>query len=280
MKSLVLLQLGAIIGTASAFFEGVQSFGDRKYDLTALSTLNVRDLEKTPPTETETNWYFSPSGEIDKNYECPAGSQVCGIKYVIMEDKTMLKTEVIPVAGDFNEFKSGVKVTELPNSGGIHVSLTGGQWGSYEDLSAELDFICDKDVGRNDNIKLISWDGKQLKIETRSPFACPQPRRDGDNDDNNDNRGGDKNRDQPGSTGGGVSFGSIIKWMFIIGILLLVFVFAARAFIDYRRYGVTGLDLLPQSDTIRDLPYLVRDFFRKIANTFAGGPSRGGYSAV
>lgn len=39
-------------------------------------------------------------------------------------------------------------------------------------------------------------------------------------------------------------------------------------------------DLLPHSDTIRDLPYLLKDFVRRVISTVQGGGSRGGYSAV
>lgn len=53
------------------------------------------------------------------------------------------------------------------------------------------------------------------------------------------------------------------------------------AFLNYSRYGAgSGWDLLPHSDTLRDLPYLVRDFTNHVISTLKGSSSRGGYSAV
>lgn len=40
-------------------------------------------------------------------------------------------------------------------------------------------------------------------------------------------------------------------------------------------------DLLPHSDTIRDIPYLLKDWARRVIGTLQGRSSgRGGYSAV
>ena len=66
------------------------------------------------------------------------------------------------------------------------------------------------------------------------------------------------------------------------------------AFLNYSRYGAgSGWDLLPHSDTLRDMyhppfyyllicrPYLLRDFVNHVISTVkGGGSSRGGYSAV
>jgi hypothetical protein len=38
------------------------------------------------------------------------------------------------------------------------------------------------------------------------------------------------------------------------------------------------MDLLP--DIIRDIPYIAKDFARKVMGTVQGGGSRGGYAAV
>lgn len=52
------------------------------------------------------------------------------------------------------------------------------------------------------------------------------------------------------------------------------------SWLNYNRYGARGWDLLPHGDTIRDVPYLFRDWSRKVVETVQGGRSRGGYSAV
>lgn len=51
------------------------------------------------------------------------------------------------------------------------------------------------------------------------------------------------------------------------------------SWLNYNRYSARGWDLVPHSDTIRDLPYLFRDWIRRVVETVQGG-SRGGYSAV
>jgi hypothetical protein len=52
------------------------------------------------------------------------------------------------------------------------------------------------------------------------------------------------------------------------------------SWLNYNRYGARGWDLLPHGDAIRDIPYIMKDFGRRVVTTVQGGGSRGGYSAV
>lgn len=52
------------------------------------------------------------------------------------------------------------------------------------------------------------------------------------------------------------------------------------SWLNYNRYGARGWDLLPHGDTIRDVPYLLKDWMRRVMSTVQGGGSRGGYAAV
>jgi len=52
------------------------------------------------------------------------------------------------------------------------------------------------------------------------------------------------------------------------------------SWLNYNRYGARGWDLLPHGDTLRDIPYLMKDLIRRILNTLQSTGSRGGYSAV
>ena len=52
------------------------------------------------------------------------------------------------------------------------------------------------------------------------------------------------------------------------------------SWLNYNRYGARGWDLLPHGDTIRDVPYLLKDWGRRVVDTVQGGGARGGYSAV
>jgi hypothetical protein len=52
------------------------------------------------------------------------------------------------------------------------------------------------------------------------------------------------------------------------------------SWLNYNRYGARGWDLVPHGDALRDIPYIAKDFARKVAGTVQGGGSRGGYAAV
>lgn len=52
------------------------------------------------------------------------------------------------------------------------------------------------------------------------------------------------------------------------------------SWLNYNKYSARGWDLLPHSETIRDIPYLLRDWMRRVVNTVQGGGSRGGYSVL
>lgn len=52
------------------------------------------------------------------------------------------------------------------------------------------------------------------------------------------------------------------------------------SWLNYNRYGARGWDLLPHGDSIRDVPFLLKDWLRRALNTVQGSGSRGGYSAV
>lgn len=85
--------------------------------------------------------------------------------------------------------------------------------------------------------------------------------------------------------GGGDGKDESKHWGFFTWIIILVFLGAAAyiifgSWLNYTRYGARGWDLLPHGDTIRDVPYLLQDWVRKLVQTIQGGGSRGGYSAV
>ncbi|KAF3766050.1 hypothetical protein M406DRAFT_231604, partial [Cryphonectria parasitica EP155] len=74
-------------------------------------------------------------------------------------------------------------------------------------------------------------------------------------------------------------------WGFFTWLVILVFLGTASylifgSWLNYNRYGARGWDLLPHGDTLRDIPYLLKDWTRRVLNTVQGTGSRGGYSAV
>ncbi|KAJ3474087.1 hypothetical protein NLG97_g9999 [Lecanicillium saksenae] len=69
-------------------------------------------------------------------------------------------------------------------------------------------------------------------------------------------------------------------WLIIVGFLGTAAYLIFGSWLNYNRYGARGWDLLPHGDTIRDIPYLLKDWIRRVLNTVQGAGSRGGYSAV
>ena len=74
-------------------------------------------------------------------------------------------------------------------------------------------------------------------------------------------------------------------WGFFTWFIVIVFTLTGAylifgSWLNYSRYGAQGWDLVPHGDTIRDVPYLLKDWIRRILNTLQGSGSRGGYAAV
>jgi len=93
------------------------------------------------------------------------------------------------------------------------------------------------------------------------------------------------------SKGGGGSSSPSAHWGFFTWLLIIIFLATAAylvfgSWLNYSKNGARGWDLLPHSDTIRDVPYLLRDWARRVIDTFSSGgsiqlgSSRGGYAAV
>jgi len=127
-----------------------------------------------------------------------------------------------------------------------------GSKGKCEDSDASLRFCgYQQEDGAKD--KKI----QTLRLEWRTEYAC---------------------EDAPPADGG--SHWGFFGWFFIILFLAIATYLIFGSWLNYNRYGARGWDLLPHGDTIRDIPYIAKDFARKVAGTVQGGGSRGGYAAV
>ncbi|KAI1106387.1 autophagy-related protein 27 [Jackrogersella minutella] len=103
-----------------------------------------------------------------------------------------------------------------------------------------------------------------LRLTWYSKYAC----------ENRDDDGSDDSGEKPSP-----------HWGFFTWVVILVFLGTAAylifgSWLNYNRYGARGWDLIPHGDTIRDIPYLLKDWTRRVLNTVQGSGSRGGYSAV
>ncbi|KAK6203727.1 type II membrane protein [Pestalotiopsis sp. IQ-011] len=105
-----------------------------------------------------------------------------------------------------------------------------------------------------------------LRLTWKTKYACQK--RDG-------GAGDDKPvGDQPSSHWG------LFTWFVILVFLGTASYLIFGSWLNYNRYGARGWDLLPHGDTIRDIPYLMKDWTRRVISTVQGSGSRGGYAAV
>ncbi|WKT38499.1 hypothetical protein QSH57_000317 [Fusarium oxysporum f. sp. vasinfectum] len=123
---------------------------------------------------------------------------------------------------------------------------------------------------KHDNASLIwnSFDVEEkarvLRLTWYTKYACEK----------SEDNGGSGDDDSSSSHWGFFTWFIIIAFLGIAGYLIF------SSWINFTRYGARGWDLLPHSDTIRDIPYLLKDWIRRVLNTVQGTGSRGGYSAV
>ena len=147
------------------------------------------------------------------------------------------------------------------------------QYGSMQRRDDEDDDDDDDgkpDLGHLDddkNLKFISYkkedDMEVLRLQWKTKFACEGAT------DNKDPDDGDK------AAGWG-----FFTWFIIIVFLLAAAYIIFGSWLNYNRYGARGWDLIPHGDTIRDIPYIIKDWGSSMAERLRGGDSRGGYSAV
>jgi hypothetical protein len=253
--------------------------------------------------------------------DCPNGTSICSVRRLhnIKDDVTEI-IDVIPIAGDFLHENRELKPlwTRLKNSpssgdegkeglrGEFHGGLkkTGPNLKQTRPQKAIIEFLCDTDrtglegltplekgadskrvMRRADekddkkdeaekpsegaSLKLVSYRSDAddtmdiLRLEWKTKFACEE-----------------------NGAGSSAHYG-FFTWILIIFFLLTATYLIFGGWMNYSRNGARGWDLLPHSDTIRDLPYLFRDWGRKVIDTFSGGSggirlgsSRGGYAAV
>ncbi|KAL8969730.1 MAG: hypothetical protein Q9183_001859 [Haloplaca sp. 2 TL-2023] len=253
---------------------------------------------------------------VPKEEDCPNGSRVCGIERLINTfENTTSFLAAIPIAGAYTLHGGGeldTEITRLKTSPspedrekeGFRIQLHGQKYPEKNgiDHKAVITFLCQHkaeersdterhrksevlkardddeeedhsatseitDDGHGGQLKYQSFekvgDEKVLSMEWRTPYACE------------DSKGGDRDDDGKGSGHWG-----FFTWFIIIIFLAVAAYLIFGSWLNYNRYSARGWDLIPHSETIRDIPYIFKDWMRRVMNTLQGGGSRGGYSAV
>ncbi|RMY79348.1 hypothetical protein D0863_00101 [Hortaea werneckii] len=125
------------------------------------------------------------------------------------------------------------------------------------DKGKSLEFISyktEEDMGEDKGVLRLKWNTR---------FACE----------------GQAGKPSGGSSKGGSHWG-FFTWFIIILFLLTAAYIIFGSWLNYNRYGARGWDLLPHGDTIRDVPYIVKEWAGDMVDRMKGSDSRGGYSAV
>ncbi|EXJ66261.1 uncharacterized protein A1O5_10413 [Cladophialophora psammophila CBS 110553] len=307
----LLLSLSHLAASVSIDCHHIRVDG-KKFDLSKLAgrhSVNVHDASR-PPAEYNTTWTIDLCAPLKKlegirdQDQCPGGTRVCGVvrSWNPADDpeKKHIEVEnVIPVAGNF-ESSTGAsldpKVSRLKaqdsNSDGLQIELNGGNYNNMKQ-KAVVQLTCDKDRTGNEekrkrslkrdgedtdkdkdkeeqpstsSLTFVSYgkvEGKDkievLRLNWRTKYAC---------EDYADS-------DEARKSGWG-----FFTWFVLIAFLGIAAYLIFGSWLNYNRYGARGWDLLPHGDTIRDIPYLFKDWSRKVIDTVSGGGTRGGYSAV
>ncbi|APA15970.1 hypothetical protein sscle_16g107400 [Sclerotinia sclerotiorum 1980 UF-70] len=251
-------------------------------------------------------------------HECPGGTRVCGITHVINEEEGSDATQqIVPFAGELENYGGGpldAKLERLSNSkshsdadkDGLRVELGGGFIGRGKNKrpqKAIVEFICDANrtglenlwvppepknkpkenlnereekgsdevIGAPSNDSSLQFfrldkdkgDADILRLTWRTKYACENgPKDSGDSDNKKSSHWG------------------FFTWFIIVAFLSIAAYLIFGSWLNYNRYGARGWDLLPHGDTIRDVPYLLKDWSRRVLSTVQGDGSRGGYAAV
>lgn len=256
--------------------------------------------------------------DAKKGERCPSGTRVCAKKWNYRGSDTPYLDTVVPIAGEYTTSHGAnrgldPKFTRLKGSAGnsderegILVELHGGKYpddSSGVTQKAIIEFLCDKDVTGNEGFE----DEKSIVDATQ--YQSMQKRAD-DDEGKPELPDLDKGKSlefrsykledetqvlrlrwkskyacEGMADSGGGSSDKTKGWGFFTWFIIIVFLLAAAyiifgSWLNYNRYGARGWDLIPHGDTIRDIPYIVKDWTTGIADKLKGQNSRGGYSAV
>ncbi|KAK9473190.1 autophagy-related protein 27 [Dipodascopsis tothii] len=271
---------------ATALFDCEPVLNRVLYNLTALAgPHSIMVTRETPPTTSFMTWTFDLCRPLELNpsvgvgLQCPQGTQVCGIHRLQYPGKKPVIYEIIPAAGDLPG-PSHTNIVEFVDYNdtdvvreGLRIDLTGGHWGDVKAIDTQLELICDVSVPAHESWDIAvngtdtpgllfqSWDEHTLRLHWHTPYAClssfynPPP--------------------SPSL------LWRFFKTVFTISLTVSGLYLLANVYQTYRRRGTVSFQhLLPSQETIRDIPFIVRDVVRKVGSGFSASTSRSGFSAL
>ncbi|KAK6540116.1 hypothetical protein TWF694_008940 [Orbilia ellipsospora] len=278
LSTLLLLPI-SILADSTGFTGEVESDGV-KFNFKELKQHSVVvEFKETNPMH-KTTYTINPLGKIEwdkdthKDDQCPDGTQVCMVTRAWHDDKPDEHAASVIATADISE-ESKPEYSTMRDADrkliGLNVTLHGPAQGEKKKKQVTIiHFLCDKMTGNEEPDKdgkgenalsFISYEDDQvLTLEWKTGHACeegaPLP---------------------PTDSNGSWGF---FTWFILIAFMAVAAYLIFGSWLNYNKYGARGWDLLPHSDTLRDLPYLIKDFLRRAVNTFQGTGGRGGYSAI
>ncbi|KAH8599508.1 autophagy-related protein 27-domain-containing protein [Bisporella sp. PMI_857] len=241
---------------------------------------------------------------VPSDRQCPNGTRLCAITRAITKEQDIIE-EVVPIAGELADRGGGAldakwerlkasKANADIDKEGLRVEIHGGfktENGKKRPQKAIIEFICDKERTGLENLPspedqydeakdkreeaaaddkttpslqfvgyALGDDLDVLRLNWRTQYACEDSKKEQDQEN-------------------GQHWG-FFTWFIIVAFLSTATYLIFGSWLNYNRYGARGWDLLPHGDTIRDVPYLFKDWVRRVVNTVQGPGSRGGYAAV
>lgn len=254
-------------------------------------------------------------GNVPTTEQCPHGTRVCAIERSIKKDGTDdTVVDAFPIAGQLKEQKGkslDAKWERLKASKshsdegkeGLRVEMRGGFHqvdGNKRFQKAIIEFICDPEKTGLENLydPEDKYDDKEKKKREEQAEEGDSRSYDPElsslqfvsyGEDSGDSsidtlrlnwftrHACEDNKEKEDAE---ASHWGFFTWFILIAFLSTATYLIFGSWLNYNRYGARGWDLLPHSDTIRDIPYLLRDWIRRVVSTLQGGGSRGGYAAV
>ncbi|KAK9239377.1 autophagy-related protein 27 [Lipomyces kononenkoae] len=277
LQSTALLYAIASAPTVRAVFDCNAVIDGASLNLTSLAgDHSIKITRTTPPSMTTMTWNvnlcapLTINDQVAVDMRCSAGTQVCGVQTVAIEGQDPVITQVIPVSGDVNGAVAQYEVDRLTvahnGQAALQVHLTGGTWGDVNEMETNIVFICDTSLnevthdadGNTIGLQVMSWDEKTLHLQWNTSAVC------------------DQQLVQVQQSTHSTAW-SVFKYILIAALLVLVAYLAITAYVNYSR-GARGVDLLPSSQAIIDIPYVARDFVKKVGSGFSTNSSRDGYA--
>lgn len=284
MRPALLLLFHSSLCAVSAWQCNSVKVGSDHYDLSALDGEYTVDVSKETSLVVRHNVYtINPCGPVKRqkdspaNEQCPPNTLVCMVNSIEKNSKQTV-TEVVQFAL-FSEDDSNaptvkkLAVQDQEPSGGIRIEFVGGEMADGSKTSSSIDFICDQDISTGKPVYETSEGTTVANFKWRTKHACTSSKG-GDGEQKRP----DNDKDVPRHRGSSWGF---FTWIFVIAFMAIASFLIFTLFLNYNRYGQVGLDLVPAMDSVKDIPYLFKDFASQVVETVKGsGSGRSGYSAV